>query len=362
MQAITATAAAIMGTLLMTGAVAGQEPTREPAVATTVICISVEAASEPEGGWSEQKLARALKAGEASIIDPHRSEGLVVVLLADSLGLPEGDLLFALDMQGLMPGQRSEASDSDAPAGTVIAMDPSPGTELSPGSSVDYVVSTGPDAGAGSSEGAGPVPVVVPEGAGLPEAEFLILLEAADLVPGQRSEASDESAPAGTVIAMDPAPGTEVAPGTSIYYAVSTGPGSAPGPSEPASPELSATSPWPAFLDRATAFGDALATLTVLYDAAVDQDDEGVAAAATELRQLARDTLIWLDENPPEPCFTESWQAFQTAAEHLEIAMDAVLTSGFLSAADEYSAMGKATSGMLAPLQDAIEACAAPGG
>jgi len=280
------------------------------------------------------------------------------VLLADSLGLPEGDLLFALDMQGLVPGRRSEVPDSDAPVGTVIAMDPAPGTELSPGSSVDYVVSTGPHAGSGSEAGA---PVVVPEGAGLPEVELMMLLEAAGLVPGQRTEASDESVPAGTIIAMDPAPGTEVAPGTPIYYAVSTGPSSAPGSAEPASSGLITADPWPAFLDRATAFGDALTTLTVLYDAAVDQDDEGVAAAATELRQLARDTVIWLDENPPEPCYTESWQAFQTAAEHLEIAMDAVLTSGFLSAADEYSAMGKATSGMLAPLQDAIEACAAWG-
>lgn len=264
--------------------------------------------------------------------------------------------------QGLMPGQRSEVSDSGAPAGTVIAMDPPPGTELSPGSSVDYVVSTGPDADAGSEADASWVPVVVPEGTGLPEVEFMLLLEAAGLVPGQRGEASDESVPAGTGIAMDPAPGTEVAPGTSIDYAVSTGPGSVPGPSEPASPEPDATSPWPAFLDRATAFGDALATLTVLYDAAVGQDDEGVVAAATELRHLASDTQVWLDENPPESCYTEAWQAFLTAAEQLEIAMDAVLTSGFLSAADEYSAMGKATSDMLAPLQDAIETCADSGG
>jgi hypothetical protein len=52
----------------------------------------------------------------------------------------------------------------------------------------------------------------------------------------------------------------------------------------------------------------------------------------------------------------------QTAAERLRVAMDTVLTSGFLSAADEYSAMGAAWPAVSVPLQDAIEACPASGG
>jgi serine/threonine protein kinase len=50
----------------------------------------------------------------------------------------------ALDDAGLKPGTRSEASDDTVPGGVVIEQDPAAGSVVEEGTTVDFVVSTGP--------------------------------------------------------------------------------------------------------------------------------------------------------------------------------------------------------------------------
>lgn len=77
--------------------------------------------------------------------------------------------------------------------GTVISTDPKPGEKILPGSTIEAVVSKGPDR------------VFIPEGnfEGLKVSEARELLEAQDLVLGKRSAVYDESIPKGRVIRAD---------------------------------------------------------------------------------------------------------------------------------------------------------------
>ena len=123
------------------------------------------------------------------------------VSVPDIADLPENVARRDLRDAGLVPGDRSEASDESIAAGNVISSDPAAAAEVAPGSSVSYVVSSGPAA------------VAVPDIVDMLEADALTSLGDAGLVPGDRSEASDEIIVAGNVISSDPAAAAEVAPG-----------------------------------------------------------------------------------------------------------------------------------------------------
>jgi beta-lactam-binding protein with PASTA domain len=129
----------------------------------------------------------------------------------DPIGLEEDDFLAALDDAGLVPGERTEASDSDIPAGEIISTNPDAGTEMAQGSAVAYVVSSGPAS------------VSVPDVIDTSEADALAAFDDADLVPGERTVAADELIVAGNIISTDPAAADEVAPGSGVAYVVSKG-------------------------------------------------------------------------------------------------------------------------------------------
>jgi hypothetical protein len=66
--------------------------------------------------------------------------------------------------------------------------------------------------------------VTVPELVGLDESGAIDALLQAGLEPGERSEASDDTVPAGTIVAQDPAADTEVGQGSAVDYVVAAGP------------------------------------------------------------------------------------------------------------------------------------------
>jgi len=72
-------------------------------------------------------------------------------------GLAEVDAIAVLLDAGLQPGTRTERYHEDFSAGLVLSSQPRPGTEVEPGSAVDYTVSLGPD------PGSQPIPVSPPE-------------------------------------------------------------------------------------------------------------------------------------------------------------------------------------------------------
>ncbi len=92
---------------------------------------------------------------------------------------------------------------------TILDQDPTPGTMVLPGSTVDVDIASAPETTA------------VPDLAG-PAEEAEQALSEARLV-GAPSEAYSADVPAGEVISQDPAPGTSVAVGSSVSYLVSLG-------------------------------------------------------------------------------------------------------------------------------------------
>jgi serine/threonine-protein kinase len=106
-----------------------------------------------------------------------------------------------------------ERADMTVPAGEVIAERPSPGAPVHHGDAVQLVVSSGP-----------PI-VTVPDVHGVSTANAEHALLAVHLHPNVASRADD--APPQTVIAQDPAAGTQVRGGTNVVIIVSTGPGEA---------------------------------------------------------------------------------------------------------------------------------------
>jgi hypothetical protein len=97
---------------------------------------------------------------------------------------------------------------------------------------VTLVVSAGPEP---TPEPTPVPPVLVPDVRGFAEADASALLEEAGLELGERFTTAGVE-PAGTVVSQDPAPDTEVAPGTSVSFTVSEGPAREGPPPDPAIP------------------------------------------------------------------------------------------------------------------------------
>jgi beta-lactam-binding protein with PASTA domain len=181
---------------------------------------------------------------------------------------------------GLTPGRRLERFNDTIEAGLVLRTEPAAETQVEPGTSVDYVISRGPEplpvpdvAGlpladadvvardnnltldisyedtldvppdtvlrqeptAGEpGDGSGtlrvvvsrsPSAVVIPRLRGVPEGDAIAALLDAGFTPGDRSERANPTIPAGSLLSTEPRGDTEVPPGTVIDYVVSTGPG-----------------------------------------------------------------------------------------------------------------------------------------
>jgi serine/threonine-protein kinase len=144
-------------------------------------------------------LARNLLGGE-TLVEVPRVLNLprkVAEELIEEAGLEVGDITF-------------EASEERK--GTVLEQDPEPGAQVDEGSSVDLVISGGPEK------------VEVPEIVGLSEADALIALEAAGLEAGLRTEEPSDEFEPGIVISQSPRAGQMAEEGSAVDYAVSTGP------------------------------------------------------------------------------------------------------------------------------------------
>lgn len=100
---------------------------------------------------------------------------------------------------------------SDRPLSTILDQTPPSGTVVDQGSIVGVTIATADDR------------VVVPDLRGVPEANAIVILSDAGLVPGARSERSDSSVPAGAIASQAPPPGTGAQRGSPVDYVVSSG-------------------------------------------------------------------------------------------------------------------------------------------
>ncbi|MDH3912047.1 MAG: PASTA domain-containing protein, partial [Rhodospirillales bacterium] len=124
-------------------------------------------------------------------------------------GLPLEQARAELRQAQLRLGQVTERADANARRGTVIGQQPAPRTQVRPGTAVDLVIAgrqpNQPVAGAN-----------VPKLRGLPLEKARAKLKQAQLRVGQVTESANANAPKGIVIGQQPAPRTQVRPGTAV--------------------------------------------------------------------------------------------------------------------------------------------------
>ncbi len=106
----------------------------------------------------------------------------------------------------------AERNHASVPAGEAVKTEPAAGEQVEVGTAVTLVVSKGPKQ------------VTVPNIVGETEADALAALTEAQVAAGERSEAVDESVPAGSIISQDPAADSTVDKDAAVAYTVSVGP------------------------------------------------------------------------------------------------------------------------------------------
>jgi serine/threonine-protein kinase len=128
----------------------------------------------------------------------------------DVVGRTEAQARSALEASHL--GARTTAAfDEKVAAGVVLAADPAPGQQARRGTDVTLTVSRGPERYA------------VPALAGTTVAEATSRLEQGRLALGEVTEAWSETVPQGQVVAVEPAPGTQLKRDAAVALTVSKG-------------------------------------------------------------------------------------------------------------------------------------------
>ncbi|MFP5351776.1 MAG: Stk1 family PASTA domain-containing Ser/Thr kinase [Actinomycetota bacterium] len=155
---------------------------------------------EPEGG-------ERIEEGETVTI--FVSEGRAEVEVPELVGLTQEEAEEEIENARLRVGDIATEPSDEFEEGIVISQSPEPGSDAEVRSTVDLVVSGGPEA------------VIVPSVIGQSEETATDEIEAADLEVSVITAPSDEEA--GIVIAQDPEAGTEAAPGDVVTITVSEG-------------------------------------------------------------------------------------------------------------------------------------------
>ncbi len=170
------------------------------------------------------------------LVDEGSRVNLVVAVGEDEVevpaieGLQEDEALAVLREAGLVRGDREREYDDEVPEGAIISQDPAPGTEVSAGSRVDYVVSLGEEL------------VTVRPVVNRSEDEAIDRLEDQGLEVEIEREFHDTVAE-GFVIRQDPGAGEQVRPGSLVTIVVSEGPEEEEVEPCPFDPEIPADDP-----------------------------------------------------------------------------------------------------------------------
>ena len=122
----------------------------------------------------------------------------------------------SLQAAGLAVGSTSNASSTSVAAGNVISQNPAAGTQVTSGSTVALVISTGPPL------------VAVPAVVGMTQAAATSAITASGLVVGAVTMDSSTTEAAGIVVSQAPVGGVQAAVGSAVALTVSSGPPPAP--------------------------------------------------------------------------------------------------------------------------------------
>ena len=174
-----------------------------------------------QGEVFQQQPAAGRRIETGSPVTISVSRGVQQVEVPNVIGQSQDDAEATIADAGLRVGDVGDEF-SDQPEGTVIGQSPDPGTEVDRGSAVSITVS------------AGPATVAVPDILCQDKASARAAVRDAGLEYQEGSKTfSDECEGAsGVVIEQNPAPGTQVQPGTTVTTTVSRGPEPEPSPTE----------------------------------------------------------------------------------------------------------------------------------
>ncbi|MBP9002133.1 MAG: PASTA domain-containing protein [Candidatus Hydrogenedentes bacterium] len=140
------------------------------------------------------------------------STGPCNATVPDVAGLAREAAEAVITAAGLYVGTVTEQCSDTVAAGSVIGQDPVGGTEVTLGTSVDLVVSTGS------------CNAVVPDVVGLTQVAATTAITAAGLYVGTVTEQCSDTVAAGSVISQNPVAGTAVTEGSTVDLVVSSGP------------------------------------------------------------------------------------------------------------------------------------------
>ena len=129
----------------------------------------------------------------------------------DVVGMPAPDAEAAIAEAGLTTGQVNHDFSSEWAAGLVMSQNPAAGAELSPGAAVRMTVSQGVRQ------------ATVPDIVGMTQAQAEQAIAEAGLTTGHVDGDFSEEAPAGEVLAQNPAAGAELPEGDGVDFVVSEG-------------------------------------------------------------------------------------------------------------------------------------------
>ncbi len=176
----------------------------------TVGEVTVVDDQAPKNTVLDQEPAADSMVDKGSTVDYTLSAGPPPITIPDVRNQLAAEAQASLEGLGLAV-TTEQKFNSGVETGNAVKTEPAAGETVAAGSAVVLTVSKGPK------------PVTVPDIVGLTEDEAKAALTAAELQPGERSEANDE-APAGTVVGQEPVEGSTVDKNSSVAYSVSLGP------------------------------------------------------------------------------------------------------------------------------------------
>lgn len=141
------------------------------------------------------------------------SKGGEITVVPDVRGLSRRDAELQIKNAGLTIGRIDEQFAANTVADTVINQNPRPPAQVVKATTIDIVISKGPE----------PKKLALPDFRGSPLSTVGSQLDSLKLKQGKVTEAASDKYPAGTIIDQNPQPFTEVSEGATIDFTVAKG-------------------------------------------------------------------------------------------------------------------------------------------
>src|SRR4029078_12759125 len=119
--------------------------TQATALGLTLAATPQETAPAPAGQILTQDRLQAVQVDTGSAVKVTVAAGLGNVAVPDLRGMTQAVAVQTLVEAGLLPRNTTEAFDAPMPAGNVITQSHPPGTIVTKGTAIDYVLSKGPE-------------------------------------------------------------------------------------------------------------------------------------------------------------------------------------------------------------------------